>query len=325
VDEVQQDEAEPINGEVDPAAQAEEIAVEMAVPQAPHHPLAADLDDAIYAVRRRPMKFPKYAEGLSMPDYMASVRHVTEYNQWTEAEGAMQLRASLEGKALRLALSHPNADLTELAELFTTRFAEERSVAWNMALDLKWSKGQSVEDLGDEVRRLTQLAFAGMRAADQEAQAIAVFTRALDQPTITFQLEIMRVETLREAVQVAKKMDACRKRRGVPAQQGGEGKPTLRTLEVDTDEEVECTAGGSGDQVTALRAELRQLRSDLAGQSAGDNVICHRCQGNHFVRGCPQGWTPGGRPGGGNSKPRQTGQNTQTKGAKGSPPASGNA
>ena len=67
----------------------------------------------------------------------------------------MQLRASLEGKALRLALAHPDADLTELAELFTTRFAEERSVAWNMALDLKWSRGQSVEDLGDEVRRVS--------------------------------------------------------------------------------------------------------------------------------------------------------------------------
>ena len=258
---------------------------------------------------RRPMKFPKYAEGISMPNYMAAVQEVTRHNRWDEQEGAMQLRASLEGKVLKLALAHPTYGLTELRELFVTRFAEEQSVAWNAALDLKWSKGMSVEDLGDEVRRLAQLAYATMRPADRETQSVAVFTRALDQPTITFQIETLRITTLNEAVQLAKRMDSCRKRR-TPTTTGKEGRPTLRAL-TEWDE-ASSSDESDLDPVEALRAELRQLRGEMDGSRVSwDNVICHRCQGNHFIRGCPH---PSGYKSGGEATSTQKAKPRQTRG-----------
>jgi hypothetical protein len=282
--------------------------------------------------RRKPMKFPKYVEGISLRDYMAAVRQVTAYNRWNDQEGAMQLRANLEGKALRLSLAHPESGLAELEELFVTRFAEEKSEAWNKALDLKWSKGMLVEDLGDEVRRLTQLAYPDLRPVDRDQQAVSVFTRALDQPTVTFQIELNQIQTLREAVHLAKRMDACRKRR--PAfHQGASGsrdRPALRILEGDSCAESSDGEVGEEDRddpVTSIRAELAELRTAmLTNRSSVSTVECHRCKGNHFVRGCPQGYSADKSSGGGRNqsakgqKPAQVSKSTSS-----ATTASGNA
>lgn len=299
-----------------PAAIAEPLGdnrrgYEMPLAERLNPPVGGALDE-IRAARPRPMKLPKYVEGLSMPDYMAAVRNVTLYNRWTEAEGAMQLRTSLEGKALKLALAYPTYGLAELEELFVTRFAEEKSVAWNAALDLKWSRGMSVEDLGDEVRRLCQLAYPGMNNLDREAQSVAVFTRALNQPTITFQIEQTKTETLHEAVKLAKRMDACRQRR-VALEQGRDRKPAIRALAGEVSDEASSEGEADDDDVVAtLTQELRQLRQEVTTLSARPPVVCHGCGGDHYIRGCPQGYTPrpqtnGGRSGGPSKrKPRQS-------------------
>ena len=121
--------------------------------------------DGVNIQNRRPPVMPDQFSGQgSWPEFLAHFENCAELNEWTQRQMAQYLRVSLRGPAYLFLGTLPEnrrVDYIELVSALEKRFTPENQTELYRAQLRNITRGekQSLPELGQEIRRLVQLAY----------------------------------------------------------------------------------------------------------------------------------------------------------------------
>jgi hypothetical protein len=173
---------------------------------------------------------------------------VSELNGWNEADQAHNLAVCLRGTALQVLTDLSPDDrrnYDRLMDVLNTRFGPANRAEMYMA-ELKGRrrhKGEPLRELGQEIRRLTSLAYPGMAIEWRERMAQQHFQDAVDDAEIRVRLFQATPQTLEQAITLALEtenfyMIEARRNGGLP-------RPKVKMVRADDYEEDEAPVKGN--------------------------------------------------------------------------------
>ena len=155
----------------------------------------------------------KFAGTTSFYSFMAQFENCCEINKWEEHEKLLMLRSSLTGNAAAI-LWELGADkqcsYEELVELLRTRYGSEgQAESFRMQLRTKkQKKGESLNNLAQDIRKLITLSYPGKTSEIVEALARDAFIEALYDRDLALQVLAKEPNTLEKAYQTATKLQS---------------------------------------------------------------------------------------------------------------------
>jgi len=235
------------------------------------HPSSSGVMNTIRAVAK-----PRDYDGnTSWRTYRGHFDKVAQINGWGE-EKKDYLFINLSGIALSFVEGLPDVHsmtYEELSEALDRRFGAERLAAIHKAtlLAVKRKSGQSLADLGQEVRKLCACAYPDFPPAALEEIAIERFLDALHQPEMRLAIHQTKPTTLDHAIETGLQREAW-----ITADEHRHGRQRVRA--VDTGDE-------NAQALRDLREEVRQLRAER--DNVKKEVKCSHCQRQgHVYKDC---------------------------------------
>lgn len=153
----------------------------------------------------------KFCGTGSWEDFLHQFRRAARVNRWSESHLVELLCLHLEGRALEFVNGLPTVTaqtFDRLVEALEGRFGTER-MATVFKCELRQRKrkvGESLPDLGQDLRRLFRLAYPRATPQEQEEQLVDRFVEALSDRAQRLEVRRGRPATLEEAIHIA--MDA---------------------------------------------------------------------------------------------------------------------
>ena len=230
----------------------------------------------------------KYNGSGRWEDFLCQFRRASKVNRWTEDDRIELLCLHLEGTALEFVNGLPVGRVQrfeDLVEALEGRFGTER-MATVFKCELRQRKrkrGESLPDLGQELRRLYRLAYPRATQEEQEEQLVDRFIEALGDRQQRLEVRRGRPQTLEEAIHVAMDAEAWE-------MEEEDGK-RARAVSVDA---------SKGDPMVNLLTNLTGMVEDLsrklsangradAGKARREPVKCYQCgKEGHYKSQCPQ-------------------------------------
>jgi hypothetical protein len=136
---------------------------------------AAIFDEATQAIPALPrrvaatLKLGTYNGTTPLDMFLAKVNNCQEYYEWSEKDTVHHLRASLEGSAAQVLIDcgGVNVSLVSLINLLRTRFGDQNQTErFRSELSRRrCQKGESLQAVYQDIRRLVALAFPGQAGA----------------------------------------------------------------------------------------------------------------------------------------------------------------
>ncbi|XP_067667689.1 uncharacterized protein [Haliotis asinina] len=172
------------------------------------HPL---FSEQAYPYRRGILLTPETFDG-SMPwqNYMAHFGSCATVNGWNESQKANYLAASLRGRALQIyGEQHGPMTYPDITRLLGRHFGGNDKVELYMIeiRNRQQKEGESIQDLGQAIQRLTNLAYPDATQDCKDRLARSHFTEAIRDRQVRLSVVQSRPRTLEEAIQAAFEME----------------------------------------------------------------------------------------------------------------------
>lgn len=270
--------------------------IQVASTPRPQSQKTVNLTDLIEALRqsslqrRESFKLPEYNGEGDIDTFLVQLEDVQEANNWTNKEALLHLRLSLKGKALDCDRGN---SVTEITANLRARFGITSKQAREKLRHVRKTAQMSIQELGAEIEKLTQIAYPSLSIDDRNENALDVFHRAMDNRALRRHLLARPPKDVTEAVELTEEF----------LQVGGENRPTRITtvinkedeeLEDKEDEELEEQKKSSQTLIQALesiQAAMQQLSQPNRNydQQVGRQLIsCFECYGPHRRNDCPR-------------------------------------
>ena len=168
---------------------------------------------------RTKIKLSEYDGTTPWPIFCGLFESCSEFNRWDEAERTIHLQVALRGAAQQVLWTDGRVRwksedlLTELSK----RFSPESQIdQYRAALFARRRRrGETIENLGQDIARLAALAFPGPKDQTKEMLAIDAFIRAIDNADMGFHMKrTASVKTLADAVCYGQQYEAAYACRG---------------------------------------------------------------------------------------------------------------
>ena len=218
-------------------------------------------------------------------------------SEWLES-----LFICLDGKALDVCTSMPEkvrGQYTEVKSALKARFGKDVSTIHAYA-DLNQATGQigeSFEDFGDRIQRLTTRAYPEKSFADQQSAMLRQFLCGLDEPWLQTKLMDKSLNSLGEAL---KEVRSLRQTRDALAAIGAVGvasgaqrmssEQVLMAKALDPTEQLEqkvCVLQDKLDEVLGVVAAIGDTSKVEKGKGTNREARCFGCgEPGHFKRNC---------------------------------------
>jgi len=157
------------------------------------------------------LKLGTFSGSTCLKTFLAKFENCSDYYEWTEKEKLCHLRASLEGPAGQVLWdAGQQSSVDELVRLLKNRFGclneEERYRSELKARRRR--RGESLQSVYQDVRRLMALAFPGQSGSMWEVMARDAFVESLDDPSLRIRVLERDPTTLEEALKIASRLEA---------------------------------------------------------------------------------------------------------------------
>lgn len=223
----------------------------------------------------------KFCGTGSWEDFLHQFRRAAHVNRWLESHLVEILCLHLEGRALEFVNGLPAVKVQtfdHLIEALESRFGTER-MATVFKCELRQRKrkvGESLPDLGQDLRRLFRLAYPRATPQEQEEQLIDRFVEALNERNQRLEVRRGRPNTLEEAIHIAMDAEAWE----IDEE---DGKRRARAVSVDSNGGLVVNAL---TQLTEMIANLSQKMDNHTAQKKP--VKCYNCgKEGHMKFQCP--------------------------------------
>ena len=157
------------------------------------------------------IKLGQYTGSTPLETFLAKVDNCAEYYSWTEREKLHHLRASLDGAAGQVLWdAGSQTSVKDIVRLLRNRFGSQHQ-AERFRAELRArrrQKGESLQTVYQDVRRLIALAFPGESGSLYEIVARDSFLEAIDNPAIRLRVLEREPPTLDEALSLATRLEA---------------------------------------------------------------------------------------------------------------------
>ena len=145
--------------------------------------------------------------------YETHFEGIKRLNKWSDEVACQQLVVTMEGEALQFVNTLTIAvqdNYEALKKVLRKRFGCSSSTAIyrSQLKTLKRWKGQTLDSLGQEVRRLIRLAYPSLTDEMSETLAVDQFSNALVEPSLRLAVYQAKAQTLQAAIDVATHMEA---------------------------------------------------------------------------------------------------------------------
>ena len=149
-------------------------------------------------------------------DYLSHFESVSLLNHWSETEKGLYLAASLRGQALGILGNQPKDDrqnYTRLVQSLQDRFAPSNQTELYRAQlrERRQKASESLPEMGQDVRRLTNLAYPAASSDLKEILAIEQFLDGLYDSEMRLKIKQARPSSLNDAIQRAVELEAFNK------------------------------------------------------------------------------------------------------------------
>jgi hypothetical protein len=221
-------------------------------------------------------KAPKFSGETDVELFITQFLDISDANRWSEREGALHLRTSLEGPAANCGHS---ADLEEIIQDLRSRFGITAKQARLQLSQIQKKPKQSFHELGMEVTRLVKLAYPDQGRAFQTETALENFSRAVNHKSPQHHLLARPHDTIVEAITICNEYSQI---------EGG--KTSIAAIETP-----EPTRDTTTTQLQSMLSAMQELihnqskaLAELAkNQSQKKKIECFECKGPHLKRNCP--------------------------------------
>ena len=245
---------------------------------------------------RRPSFTPDRFDGTTAAwrDYKKHFESCAMLNQWNEHEKASFLAVSLKGQAQTVLSDARNiASYQEIVRLLELRFGPggKAEMYLSQLRGRSRKSGESLQELGHAIRRLTQFAYPELDYLAQDRLARTHFGDAIQSPEIRMRLFNSQAADLDEAIRVATEIEAF-----LESERMRQGRSTMNTRHVRLLETVDSPAESEmrllREKLEFMEGELQRERSArakyLSRGGARQQVKCYGCgELGHYRRDCP--------------------------------------
>ena len=146
-------------------------------------------------------------------DYLSHFESVSLLNHWSETEKGLYLAVSLRGQALGILGNQPKDDrqnYTRLVQSLQDRFAPSNQTELYRAQlrERRQKASESLQEMGQDVRRLTNLAYPAASSDLKEIMATEKFLDGLYDSEMRLKIKQARPSSLNDAIQRAVELEA---------------------------------------------------------------------------------------------------------------------
>ena len=290
---------------------------------------AEEYDPTLHSKPKREKQVLTYDGNTPWKDFYVHFEACKVYNRWTDQEATYQLFTCCRGNALTMLgvndVDPKEMKYSELVKLMGKEFGpRECSELYFHDLNKREQKpGESLRSLGQDIRRLTALAFPRIERKERDRIALEHFKQAVADPELRKELFRTHPDTLEDAVDGALavesfyRLERIKERsrlaftrvveaREVPTESVADVKKRMdvqvedrvrdmerrvdileKEMEAMRTSEVEGKRGCS----TTVREGFREARGSRGsvGKSQGRSGVCYSCQKpGHVARYCTQ-------------------------------------
>ena len=261
---------------------------------------------------RREVKPATYDGSGSWIDYYTHFRTVSKLNQWTENEKGLFLAASLRGQAQSVLGDLPgdSSDYRYLVQALEERFAPpNQTELYRVQLrDRRKRAAETIPELGQSVRRLTNLAYPRAPTEVKETLAMEQFLDALPDSDMRIRIKQARPQNLNDAIRHAVELEAYLKAENKHGTMGhhrqvtdqeGQSNDTINKDLRDWMTKMERNIGTLSKEIALLSkgsTGKTESRENFDGKTFRkrrklpvEEIECYTChKKGHYQRNCPE-------------------------------------
>lgn len=221
-------------------------------------------------------------------EYLSHFEDCAELGHWDNRTKLLYLAASLRGQARTFYMSLSPEDkrtYQSLIQKFDQRFGSSKHKnRWLSKLEMRRRMpGESIAEVGDDIRQLAQKAYGNLDLVAQESLALNQLFKIIP---IEMKCRCIdkECETIAEAVDVIERYESI-------VGEADRKKSTVRTVESKENEGIRNVREYQ-DNLKELRDRIEKLENDKRNQDGrrGNNTgRCYICNSSdHFMRNCPR-------------------------------------
>ena len=233
-------------------------------------------------------------------DYLSHFQSVSLINQWSDIEKGLYLAASLRGQAQGVLGNQATADrqnYQKLVQALQDRFAPSNQTELYRAQlrERRQKASETLPEMGQDIRRLTNLAYPTASNELKEVLATEQFLDGLFDPEMRLKIKQARPVNLNDAIQRAVELEAFNR----AERRRKENVCIIDKASSEKESRMETLVAEMQKSISELQQELKFLKKgQFQGQrrDGGDgnreygnrDRKCYNCQSpGHIARNCP--------------------------------------